>query len=172
MKIVILEDNEDRRTEMSRCLADRFYQYETKFFDSAAEMTDYLAAHLDETLVISLDHDLDLKSGPDGRCVDPGTGRDVADYLARKAPGCPVLICTTNTPAAHGMERVLREAHWQTQRILPFDDLEWISKEWFRSMRRAIVGSAVNVAPQAGSSPDGRTGNEAREDTAGSHEKP
>jgi hypothetical protein len=141
-KIVILEDNEDRRAAMRDCLAARFNQYDAEFFDRAAELTEYLDTHLAEALVISLDHDLDLKPGPDGRCFDPGTGRDVADYLARKAPVCPVLICTTNTPAAQGMERVLREAHWQTQRILPFDDVEWIPKEWVRSIRRAIAHRA------------------------------
>ena len=71
--------------------------------------------------------------------LDPGTGREVADYLAAKTPVCPVVIHTTNTPAALGMEMVLKDAHWKTYRVLPFDDLEWIPTDWFRTVRRAIV---------------------------------
>jgi len=140
MKIIILEDNEERRAAMRRCLDDRFYQYEARFFDDAAELIDYLRANLNDTLVISLDHDLELKPTPTGEMTDPGTGRDVADYLARTAPVCPVVIHTTNSSAAVGMEMVLQDAHWETRCVLPCDDLEWIPTQWFQSIRRAIVG--------------------------------
>src|SRR5262249_52296668 len=69
-----------------------------------------------ETFLIGLDHDLELQPGPDGRCIDTGTGREMADYLASKAPACPVILHTTNAAAAVGMEMVLREAHWETHR--------------------------------------------------------
>jgi hypothetical protein len=140
MKIAILEDNEERQALMRACLSDRFYQYDTHLFASAAETICFLDDHLADTLVIGLDHDLELQPGPDGRCVDPGTGREVADYLAGKAPVCPIIIRTTNGPAAVGMERVLHDAHWQTRRVIPFDDLQWIEREWFPAVRRAIVG--------------------------------
>ena len=140
MKIVILEDNEERRAAMRRCLEDRFYQYEARFFDDATVMRAYLEANLSDTIVISLDHDLELKPNPGGGLTDPGTGRDVADHLARRAPACPVVIHTTNSPAAAGMEAVLQGTGWETCRVLPFDDLDWIPTEWFRSIRRAIVG--------------------------------
>ena len=142
-KIVILEDNADRRLEMERCLKDRFYQFDLFFFDNSQEMTHFLDTHLQDTLVICLDHDLELKAGPE-HMVDPGTGRQVADYLASKAPVCPVIIHTTNSPAGQGMEAVLHEAHWKTQRISPFGDLEWISSRWFPVVRRAIVGPTRN----------------------------
>jgi hypothetical protein len=141
LKIAILEDNEDRQAEMRSCLADRFYQYEIRFFDRAAEMIDFLKENLDEVLVLCLDHDLELKPGRSGRRIDPGTGRDVADYLAGNPPVCPVVIHTTNVPAALGMERVLRDSHWETHHVLPYGDLEWIQEQWFRTVRRAIVGS-------------------------------
>src|SRR2546423_12419540 len=125
---------------MRACLADRFYQYPAHFFDDAGEMIRFLDEHLADTLVISLDHDLDLKPGADGRCIDPGTGREVADYLAAKEPVCPVIIHTTNAPAAAGMELVLHDAGWQTRRVVPFGDMEWIETHWFPAVRRAIGG--------------------------------
>ncbi len=139
MKIVILEDNADRVRAMRDCLADRFSRFECRFFDDAASVREYLEAHLSDTIVICLDHDLELKEDLSGEIVDPGTGREVADYLAGKAPVCPVVIHTTNAPAASGMEMVLRDAHWKTFRVIPFDDLEWIPTDWFRTVRRAIV---------------------------------
>ena len=139
MKIVILEDNADRVSAMRDCLEDRFSRFECRFFDEAAAVTEYLEANLADTILIALDHDLDLKQTPSGETIDPGTGREVADYLAGKPPVCPVVIHTTNTTAAVGMEMVLKDAHWKTYRVLPFNDLEWIPTEWFRIVRRAIV---------------------------------
>jgi hypothetical protein len=146
-KIVILEDNAERRAAMQRCLQDRFYQFDTVFFDAAAPMQDYCESHLDEIIVIGLDHDLELQPGPHGRCVDGGTGRDVADYLARKKPACPVVIHTSNAPAALGMEMLLQDAHWETYRVVPMHDLEWIPAQWFRTIRRAVVGPTAAGRP-------------------------
>jgi hypothetical protein len=139
-KIVILEDNEDRAIAMRRCLEDRFCEFEASFFDEAAAMIDCLRTHLPGTILICLDHDLELKPGADGRPIDPGTGRDVADFLACQTPVCPVVIHTTNSAAGVGMEMALQEAGWQTQRVSPYGDLEWIPAEWFRAIRRAVVG--------------------------------
>ncbi|HEX5271066.1 MAG TPA: cyclic-phosphate processing receiver domain-containing protein [Gemmataceae bacterium] len=139
MKIVILEDNADRVRAMRDCLTDRFSRFECHFFDDAAGVRDYLETNLADTIVICLDHDLELKQFPSGEVVDPGTGREVADYLAGKSPVCPVVIHTTNAPAGRGMEMVLRDAHWKTFRVIPFDDLAWIPTDWFRTVRRAIV---------------------------------
>jgi CheY-like chemotaxis protein len=140
MMIVILEDNIDRQAAMRACLADRFYTFETHFFDDAREMIRFLDEHLADTLAISLDHDLELKPGRSDRLIDPGTGRMVADFLATKSPSCPVVIATTNAPAAEGMKCVLRDAGWKTRRVVPFDDMQWIETEWFPTLRRAIVG--------------------------------
>jgi CheY-like chemotaxis protein len=146
-KIAILEDNEDRQAVMRAFLKDRFYTYDARIFDDAGAMIRYLEEHLADTLVISLDHDLELKPGPDGRCFDPGTGREVADYLANKEPVCPVIIHTSNSQAALGMEMVLKDAHWKTRRVLPFDDSHWIATDWFPAVRRAIVGPIRRTTP-------------------------
>jgi CheY-like chemotaxis protein len=146
LKIVVLEDNADRADLMRSYLEDRFHTYESYFFDSAAEMLKYLETHWNEIIVICLDHDLELKPAADGKLVDPGTGRDVADFLAARSPMCPVVIHSTNSMEVAGMERVLHEAHWQTHRVIPFNDLDWIHRDWFRAVRRAILGSASPAA--------------------------
>ena len=106
-------------------------------------MQGYCEKHLSEAIVLALDHDLELQSRANGRCLDPGTGRQVADYLATKKPACPVVIHTSNGPAGDGMEMVLQDAHWITQRVVPADDLDWIPTTWFRAVRRSIVGSSA-----------------------------
>jgi CheY-like chemotaxis protein len=140
MKIGILEDNVDRQQVMRDCLADRFPMYDIRFFDDAVEMIRFLEAHRADMLVISLDHDLELKAGPNGRCIDPGTGRDVADFLASKRPVCPIVIHTSNTNAALAMQTVLKDAGWKIRRVMPMEDTQWVIDQWFPSIRRAIVG--------------------------------
>lgn len=140
MKIAILEDNAERQEFMRACIADRFYMYDARFYDDAGAMIDFLREHLVECLVIALDHDLELKPGSDGRCIDSGTGRDVADYLAKQAPTCPVIIHSTNADAVVGMKAVLKDAGWKTRRVIPSQETDWIRNDWFPALRRAIVG--------------------------------
>lgn len=139
-KVAILEDNLDRQAVMRRCLADRFYMYDVRFFDESSAMIRFLDLNLQETLVISLDNDLELKPGPDGRMIDPGSGVEVAEYLANKSAVCPVVIHTTNTNAAESMKSALAAGGWRTRRVVPFDDMNWIESDWLFAIRRAIVG--------------------------------
>lgn len=125
---------------MRQCLEDSFSQREILFFDEVQTLKKFLEEQLRETAIICLDHDLELKTDSEGKTVDPGTRREVADFLACKKPVCPVVIHTTNSAAALGMERVLREANWQTYRVCPWGDLEWIPADWFRQVRRLLVG--------------------------------
>jgi CheY-like chemotaxis protein len=144
MKIIILEDNAERRDAMRACLEDRFHQYEIRFSTSAQEAIDDLRTHWDDILAIALDHDLELEDDGNGGLIDPGTGREVADFLAERQPICPVILHTTNGPAAVGMEAVLRDAGWTSYRVVPYDDLEWVSEDWFGTMRKALVGSVTH----------------------------
>jgi hypothetical protein len=139
-KIAILEDNVDRQAVMRRCLADRFYTFDAHFFDEASAMIRFLDLNLQETVAISLDNDLELKPGPDGRMIDPGSGVEVAEYLATKPAACSVVIHTTNSNAAESMKSALAAAGWRTRRVVPFDDMNWIESDWLFAMRRAIVG--------------------------------
>lgn len=142
MKILILEDNQDRQAVMGRCLKDRFYQHEILFFDDAAEMRRFLELRLDEALLIALDHDLELKPASNGQLVDPGTGREIAEFLAGQRPICPIIIHTTNSAAGDAMEFLLRDARWEVRRVHPYGDTEWIPEVWFRAVRNAIVAAA------------------------------
>jgi hypothetical protein len=151
MKIVVLEDNADRVAVMRACIADRFSTFETRFFDDARDTIRYLDSHLSETLVVALDNDLEIKTGPDGRCVDAGEGRQVAEFLATKQPSCPIIIHTTNSNAAVAMEETLRSAGWKVRRVVPFDGMTWIESDWFFAVRRAIVGPIKRT--RSGSTP-------------------
>src|SRR3954453_22626652 len=82
----------------------------------------------------------------DGRMIDSGDGRQAADYLAARPPQCPVVIHSTNTPAAVGMEGALKDAGWTVNRVSPYGDLEWVASDWLRAVRRAIVASARSIA--------------------------
>jgi CheY-like chemotaxis protein len=152
MQVIVLEDNEERRTVMRDCLQDRFPQYEPQFFISATEMLSFLrrVAHT-EFLLIALDHDLEMVPRDDGGLVDPGTGRDVADYLATQTPICPIVIHTTNAPAGVAMQALLEDAGWNVTRVVPYGDIDWISQTWFRAVRDAIVDSVgvTDAGPQA-----------------------
>lgn len=143
MKIAILEDNADRTAAMKSCLADRFPHYEAYFFSAPKEMRVFLEVHLEDVILISLDHDLELMMDRFGKASDPGSGTDVVNYLVQKPATCPVVVHTTNSTAAVGMEMTLQEAGWKTYRVVPYDDLRWISEEWFRTVRRALVATAV-----------------------------
>jgi len=149
MQIVILEDNADRRRVMLDCLRDRFPQYEVLFFRSASEMVGHLQRHLGRVLAISLDHDLEPADPRSPEAADPGTGRDVANFLATRRPTCPVVIHSSNTFGTLGMKDVLDETHWPTYVVTPFDDTAWIAESWFPTVRRAIVDSIREVSSPA-----------------------
>lgn len=143
MNIFILEDNAERCAVMRDCLADRFWQYPLHFFNDASAMIAVLKSKLPDSLLIALDHDLELLDDA-GRCIDSGSGRDVADFLAQQSPVCPIVIHTSNAPAALGMELVLQDSGWVTHRVSPYDDTRWISEAWFPAVRNAIVDSALS----------------------------
>ena len=140
LKIAIHEDNAERREAMQRCLTDRFYTFSHHFFDESGDMIRFLRDHLAETIAISLDNDLELKPAADGRMIDPGSGVEVAEFLATREPVCPVIIHTTNSSAAEKSKGLLEAAGWRTRRIVPFDDMSWIEADWYFALRRAVVG--------------------------------
>jgi hypothetical protein len=149
MKIAILEDNQARREAMESCLRDRLYTYDAVFFDSAKDLRRFLQTDLSSVILLSLDHDLELQQHSNGKPIDPGTGREIADFLVMHPPSFPVIIATTNSAAGDGMEFLLRDAKWDVHRVYPHGDLEWISTVWFRTVRNAVVGMAQPVKEPA-----------------------
>ncbi len=140
MQIVILDCLMARRRIMQEVLDDRFPQYDVRFFQTAGETIAHLRDGLDDVLAIVLDHDLDLIPVDGHRLIDPGTGRDVAEFLATQPAVCPVVTHTTNSPAAVGMLAVLDDAGWTTYRVIPVGELKWIRSLWLRAVRNAIGG--------------------------------
>lgn len=139
MKIAILEDDFRRARQMTRLLKESCGEYEPVVFDNAPEMIAWLGKHGDEVRLICLDHDLGAnRLLGDGALEDPGTGRDVADYLAGLKPACPVVIHSSNVMAAPGMMMVLEDAGWSCSRLSPFNDLEWVRAAWIKDVRRAL----------------------------------
>ena len=106
MKIAILEDNIDRQEVMRAYLTDRFYMYDICIFDDASEMITFLHEHLTDTLVISLDHDLELKPGLRIVATDvfddpnlPGEMRTTYT-MSKVSVGTELNIVQENIPAA------------------------------------------------------------------------
>lgn len=136
--IIILEDNDERREMMRSRLLAEYPSLTIRFFATAAEAIREIERQKNDLAVISLDHDLDLISIDSRRTLDPGTGRDAADYLAAQSPFCTVVIATTNTAAGAGMEQLLSDSGWWTRRVHPFGDLEWIDEVWAPAMYDAV----------------------------------
>lgn len=141
--ILILEDCPHREYRMRDSLMDRMPQFPVRVERTAAGF----AAALESVppgglLLVALDHDLDTP--PDGR--DPGDGRDAAAALAARPPECPVVIHSTNAPAAVAMTMTLEDAGWAVTRVVPTDGHRWVRTAWFRTVRRLIVDSARPAA--------------------------
>lgn len=100
-----------------------------------------------DLVIIALDNDLEMIPTPSGEWLDPGTGLDVAEWLASQSePACPVVVNTTNTVYGDKMVQCLSTAGWQVARVIPHNDLEWIDSEWFTTMRSLIVDFAPSLA--------------------------
>ena len=96
---LILEDNLVRMSAFQET-AKRFSPPQTfKLWRIAKQMIKELPLFLDHATIISLDHDLYRHEQND---PEPGTGREVANYLATLKPICPIIIHSTNTDAAWG----------------------------------------------------------------------
>lgn len=137
MRVVILEDDVERVAVMAHVLRSRFAAWNLEVFDSSYDLVDALRRDAAGIELVSLDHDL-LTLDERGHSRDLGTGRDVADFLAGRPPEFPVVIHSSNGPAADGMERVLQDARWQTVRVSPYDDLTWIEEAWFPAIRHIL----------------------------------
>ena len=127
--VAILEDDPGRINEMRLCLPDVLPGTRSVFFENADDMITWLAQHLGDVVLISLDHDLPLLDN-DGRSIDCGTGRQVADFLVSKSPTCPVIVHSSNDFCAPGMFFALRDAGWPVSRVYPASELSWVRREW------------------------------------------
>ena len=128
--ILIMDDDERRLNSMSALIAGTYPNYESVLIDNAPDTIAWLKSNLSSAVLISLDHDLGPNRERDGQIFDPGTGRDLVDYLVTQNPACPVIVHTTNHIGRDGMIFALEGAGWKTSFVIPYDDLEWINGTW------------------------------------------
>jgi len=127
MAWLILEDNPKRTAAFQNAAKLGRQTEEIRIWRIASQMIQELPAVLSGTTLLSLDHDLYKQNESD---PDPGCGRDVANYLAKQKPLCPVIVHSTNTNAAWGMHNELTSAGWTVEIIHHLDEADWIETRW------------------------------------------
>jgi hypothetical protein len=132
--ILILEDNEDRTEAFRRAVASLKGDFSVKVWRDAPSMVKALPSFIHEACLFSLDHDLNPTSSA---AADPGTGLEVAEYLAKQAPVCPVLIHSSNYEKSWSMHNELRFAGWRVDRISPLGD-DWVECMWLPKIRALL----------------------------------
>ena len=132
--IAILEDDDERAKRMRDTITHSFSDLSLVLFDNAPDMVMWLEDSLRSVRLMSLDHDLELSKREAG---DPGTGRDVVDFLIGENSICPVIIHTSNVTGGDGMQGELEAVGWITSRILPFGS-QWIETEWLEKVREFL----------------------------------
>jgi hypothetical protein len=128
--VAILDDEKSRCAEMERILLEALPETSLHLFDNAPDMIAWLARHLESVGLVSLAHDLGPSRFRDGMLFDPGTGRDVTDFLVEMDRLFPVVVHTANSTAGKRMIAMLEHAEWPCFRVEPKDDLDWIGSEW------------------------------------------
>ena len=115
---------------MRRCVESLGGWAECVFRATAPEMIALLEERASDTVLVSLDHHLVAGTDSQGRTVGPGTGSDVAEWLAGHAPACPVLVHTSGGFGARDMLRRLESGGRTAERIIPHSGLDWVEASW------------------------------------------
>jgi len=134
----ILEDNLERIGVMKEWLTDRLPMYEHAFTDDPETMIRLLEVKSGQILAVSLDHDLYDRA--DGSTEL--TGMIVSDYLAEREPTFPIIIHSSNERDSLTMKTKLICGGWKVQKVLPFDDTNWIGISWYPALKKAIRRAA------------------------------
>lgn len=130
--VLILEDDPQRRAEFERVATTM--RLRVKVWDNAERMRAECEKYFSDAALISLEQDL----GQPGE--DPGTGLDVAKFLAEKRPVCPVIVHTTNTDRSFSIYNELRFADWNVDRVSPITE-RWIDKQWAPKARELLTAA-------------------------------
>jgi ADP-ribosylglycohydrolase len=133
--ILILEDNDERSAGFREATQQLGGGYELKMWRDAHSMCAECEAFFRTAALISLDHDLEQAPGDND---DPGTGLDVARFLADFQPACPVLIHSSNTDQVYSMHNELRFAGWTVERVGPLG-AGWIETSWLPRAREILA---------------------------------
>jgi ADP-ribosylglycohydrolase len=133
--ILILEDNDERVAAFEKTAATLGGDFELKIWRDAPTMIAECEAFFATAALISLDHDLNPQPGV---TIDPGTGLDVAKFLAECRPVCPIIIHSTNADRAYSMFNELRFAGWIVERVGPIGT-DWIETMWLKKAREFLA---------------------------------
>ena len=142
--ILILEDNDERIAAFEKAVAALGDDFEAKIWRDAPSMIAECEQFLPSAVLISLDHDLNPVPGA---TTDPGTGLEVACFLAQRSPVCAVIIHTTNGDRGDSMHNEFRFANWTSERVGPFGN-DWIEKLWLKKAREFLALRQYNSGPQ------------------------
>jgi len=124
--ILILEDDENRIAGFKKVVAELGDAFTLKIWRDAPSMIAECEPFFTNVALFSLDHDLNPQPGA---VADPGTGLEVAQFLADFLPVCPVLIHSSNTDRAYSMLNELRFSGWTVDRVGPLG-VDWIASAW------------------------------------------
>lgn len=86
--LLVLEDDRVRLRGFADVVPRLGADWDLRAWRDAHRMLAEIHGHLDDAMLISLDHDL-LKDAPTD--PDPGTGCMIAAFLAGRDPACPVI---------------------------------------------------------------------------------
>lgn len=134
--ILILEDNDERIAAFEKAVPTLGGGFQLRLWHDAPSMIKECEAYFPTAALISLDHDLNPRPGV---TADPGTGLDVAKFLAECRPACPAIIHSSNTERAWSMYNELRFADWIIERVGPMG-IVWVETIWLRVARKLMAG--------------------------------
>lgn len=133
--VILLEDNADRIRDFEAAVASLGPEFRLRVWHDAPTMVAECLPVLTQCCLISLDHDLNPLAHA---AQDPGTGLEVAEFLASQQPVCPVIIHTSNTERRWSIHNEFRFARWRVEIVPPIGE-GWIQRSWL-PRARALVG--------------------------------
>jgi hypothetical protein len=144
--LLILDDDRIRLRGFDEIVPRLGSEWLHRAWRDAPSMIAEIDSLLGQAQLISLDHDLykDAPSDP-----DPGTGRMIADLLAKRKPVCPVIVHSTNTEAAWGMFNELASGKWQVELVHHLNQTSWIEDLWLPVAKKfALVDRRAAQSPE------------------------
>ncbi len=135
--IAILEDNAERIAALNALLDDKLPIYDRLITDVPRLLIERILQQPDDLLILSLDHDLFESVSPDA------VGMEVIDSLLTLPAAFPVLVHSSNAPAAARMVRRLSKRGWDVSSVMPIEGTDWIPREWYFELRQLIQRRAT-----------------------------
>jgi FixJ family two-component response regulator len=130
--IMILEDDAERIRSFQHTIAPLGFRLH-HWHDAPAMIAECLP-YLADTCLISLDHDLHRRPSA---TRSPGSGLEVAKFLARHPAVCPVIIHTGSSDSAWSMYRVFQGGNWNVEMVPPLGK-GWIHRSWLPAAKALI----------------------------------